>query len=56
MDAPATVFYVEQRNLERLQSIANRLGDMQALTHDQRRDLMNLLALVVGEIRQMPVD
>jgi hypothetical protein len=49
-------YLVDPEDLQRLRGIASRLGDMQALSHDQRRDLMNLLCLVLGRIEDAPVN
>ena len=47
---PPVVYLIEPEDVTRLRSVANRLGDMQTLTSDQRRDLMNMISLVVGRL------
>jgi hypothetical protein len=46
MSPPA--YLIEPEEVAKLRAIADRLGDCQTLTHDQRRDLMNQLALIVS--------
>lgn len=53
LQAIPDAFYIDARDLEKLRAIAQRLGDMQTLTHDARRDLMNLLALVIANAQSV---
>jgi hypothetical protein len=41
-------YLFECEDVAQLRTIANRLGDERTLTHDQRRDLMNALCVVIG--------
>jgi hypothetical protein len=47
------LYYIESYGVEKLKQIANRLGDTQVITTDQRRDLMNKLVLVISDIQEV---
>ena len=41
-------YLMEPRDIQRLRDIANRLGDGATITPDQRRDMMNMIALIAS--------
>lgn len=54
--AKAEGYLFEPEDVARLRTIANRLGDERPLTHDQRRDLMNDLCVVIGRGQEIGPD
>lgn len=49
-------YYCEDRNFRHIETVARRLDDPKTVSFDDRRDLANLLNLVLSEMRKLPVE
>jgi hypothetical protein len=56
MPDASDAYLLEARWLPKLQGIAARLDDPRTLSFDDRRDLANLLNLIISDVGNMPVN